>query len=41
MCDYLAGQGRFAHLQPAAIEEIQKHVDEHWRLLGEFAAQAR
>ncbi len=31
--DYLATQGRFAHLSPDAVETIQAHVDERWELL--------
>jgi 2-oxoisovalerate ferredoxin oxidoreductase beta subunit len=33
--DFLAAQGRFAHLRPDEIETIQSHVDERWRLLSE------
>jgi pyruvate/2-oxoacid:ferredoxin oxidoreductase beta subunit len=33
VADYLEAQGRFSHLTPAAVEVIQKHVDEHWDLL--------
>jgi len=31
--DYLAAQGRFAHLSPSAIAEIEAHVDDRWREL--------
>jgi pyruvate ferredoxin oxidoreductase beta subunit len=35
--DFLATQGRFAHLGPAAIDEIQAHVDARWESLGALA----
>jgi pyruvate ferredoxin oxidoreductase beta subunit len=31
--DFLAAQGRFAHLSPEAISRIQAHVDARWELL--------
>jgi len=31
--EFLATQGRFGHLSPAAIDTIQAHVDERWDLL--------
>ena len=40
VADYLAGQGRFAHLSPDAIASIQTHVDERWRLLEREAGRA-
>jgi pyruvate ferredoxin oxidoreductase beta subunit len=36
--EFLATQGRFAHLSPAEIETIQDHVDARWRTLGELAS---
>ncbi len=32
--DFLQLQGRFAHLSPDRLDEIQSHVDERWALLG-------
>jgi pyruvate ferredoxin oxidoreductase beta subunit len=32
--EYLATQGRFAHLTPEQIAAIQSHVDERWDLLA-------
>jgi pyruvate/2-oxoacid:ferredoxin oxidoreductase beta subunit len=37
--EYLASQGRFAHLTPEAVDAIQSHVDERWALLQQLAAQ--
>jgi pyruvate/2-oxoacid:ferredoxin oxidoreductase beta subunit len=31
--DYIKAQGRFSHLKEADIEEIEKDVDEEWKLL--------
>ena len=31
VADYLAAQGRFAHLRPAQVDAIQAHVDRRWR----------
>jgi pyruvate ferredoxin oxidoreductase beta subunit len=31
--EFLATQGRFAHLPPEGVDTIQAHVDERWRLL--------
>jgi pyruvate ferredoxin oxidoreductase beta subunit len=36
--EYLATQGRFAHLSPEQIESIQGHVDERWNLLAALDA---
>jgi pyruvate/2-oxoacid:ferredoxin oxidoreductase beta subunit len=38
VADYLAVQGRFAHLTAAEIETIQKHVDARWQLFDSLAA---
>lgn len=38
VADYLAHQGRFAHLTPDRIGLIQQHVDERWELLERRAA---
>jgi 2-oxoisovalerate ferredoxin oxidoreductase beta subunit len=38
--EFLATQGRFAHLSPAEIDAIQAHVDERWELLAGLEAQA-
>ena len=35
--EYLAAQGRFAHLTPQETAAIQTHVDERWRALGQRA----
>jgi pyruvate ferredoxin oxidoreductase beta subunit len=35
--EYLAGQGRFAHLGPDAIASIQQHVDERWAEIEQLA----
>jgi pyruvate ferredoxin oxidoreductase beta subunit len=32
--DFLATQGRFAHLSPADVAAVQAHVDERWELLA-------
>jgi pyruvate/2-oxoacid:ferredoxin oxidoreductase beta subunit len=34
--DFLAGQGRFAHLSPDEIAAIQGHVDARWDLLAQL-----
>lgn len=39
--DYLATQGRFAHLEPEAIARIQAHVDERWDELEALEALGR
>ncbi len=36
--EFLATQGRFAHLSPDAIGDIQAHVDERWQRLVKLAA---
>jgi pyruvate/2-oxoacid:ferredoxin oxidoreductase beta subunit len=36
--DFLATQGRFAHLSDATIDAIQAHVDERWELLTSLAS---
>ena len=38
--EFLAMQGRFAHLEPEAVAQVQRHLDERWELLGELAAVA-
>jgi len=38
--DFLATQGRFAHLAAGQIESIQSHVDERWELLAGLASRA-
>ena len=38
VADFLAGQGRFAHLTPAQVERIQAHVDERWAQLERLAS---
>jgi pyruvate/2-oxoacid:ferredoxin oxidoreductase beta subunit len=37
--DFLARQGRFAHLTPGEIDTIQAHVDERWELLAGLEAR--
>jgi len=31
--DFLSTQGRFAHLSPEQVEQVQRHLDERWDLL--------
>jgi pyruvate/2-oxoacid:ferredoxin oxidoreductase beta subunit len=38
--EFLATQGRFAHLGAEEIAEIQRHLDERWELLGGLEAGA-
>jgi pyruvate ferredoxin oxidoreductase beta subunit len=38
--DYLAAQGRFAHLSPESVETIAAHVDERWRALEQLEADS-
>jgi pyruvate/2-oxoacid:ferredoxin oxidoreductase beta subunit len=38
--EFLATQGRFAHLSPEAVEVIQAHVDERWDALAALDAQS-
>jgi pyruvate/2-oxoacid:ferredoxin oxidoreductase beta subunit len=38
--DFLATQGRFAHLSPEQVGAIQAHVDERWELLAGLEAAA-
>jgi pyruvate/2-oxoacid:ferredoxin oxidoreductase beta subunit len=40
VADFLATQGRFAHLSPEEIAEIQRHLDERWELLSALAEAA-
>jgi len=35
--EFLAAQGRFGHLTPAAVASIQAHVDDRWESLAEIA----
>ena len=37
--EFLATQGRFAHLTPEQIATIQAHVDERWELLAALEAE--
>ncbi len=37
VADFLATQGRFAHLKPTEIEAIQAHLDERWDVLSALA----
>ncbi len=39
VADFLATQGRFAHLTPEQIEQIQAHVDARWAALEELEAR--
>lgn len=39
VADYLAAQGRYAHLGPAEIATIEADVDERWRTLAERAGR--
>ncbi len=32
--DFLSTQGRFAHLSPEQVDQIQRHLDERWNLLS-------
>jgi len=36
--EFLETQGRFAHLTPVQVAEIQAHVDARWELLGRLGA---
>lgn len=35
VAEYLKLQGRFAHLTPQDVEELQRMVDEYWERLAE------
>lgn len=39
VAEFLAQQGRFAHLTPEQVAQVQRHLDERWELLGELAGE--
>jgi pyruvate ferredoxin oxidoreductase beta subunit len=38
--EFLSGQGRFAHLSPEDVEQVQRHLDERWDILSGLEAPA-
>ena len=36
--EFLATQGRFAHLAPDQVAQVQRHLDERWELLSSLAS---